>query len=370
MIFLDFPISGPLRLPLLLMECVFICTCMEFSFIFLYRYLKPEKDLRNLQELGYFALLLGFSLMFVFYIFSDYYASDDILSPFYIWREGSVRDVFLNLGYFTIMIAAFFFLLCIETYKVFLFKRYFFSILFSICAIGFLILFFIDIRITQTITYIFFSLFVIFLFFYLIEFSRKVQNREKLLIGMMKYIPGVGLLLIGFLFTTDALVGLLGLEARLMGDITQLIAIVLFSYFFLSLPPFSEFDWFDSIENIMILSKSGISLYSKIFQEKDKSLDEHIIGGAITGVKLLLDEITETQGVTVLKKKGTITMIYPGKYVTGVIFSSKELNALKVLLHKFVSKVESIYENVLKSWDGEIAVFEPIEYISNEIFKI
>ena len=149
MFFIEFPISGDLRLSLLVMEWIFIITGFEISLIFLVRFFKQEKTLRNYQDLGYFSLFVGFSLMWFFFIIGDYYASTESTTPFLIWEIGSERALFLNFGYLSMILAAFFLLLAIEKYNVILFKKYLFTVIFSICAIVFLVLFFIDIRITQ-----------------------------------------------------------------------------------------------------------------------------------------------------------------------------------------------------------------------------
>ena len=171
MIFLEFPITGSLRLPLLIMEWIYIITGFEISFIFLYRFFKQERNLRNLQDLGYWSIFFGFSLMWFFFIIGDYYASDEIVSPFFMWNRGSERALFLNFGYLTMIIAAFILLLCVEKYDVFLFKKYLFTYIFSICAISFLVLFLIDLTLTQPVTYVFWIGFLCFFMIYLVKFT-------------------------------------------------------------------------------------------------------------------------------------------------------------------------------------------------------
>ncbi len=361
MLFVEFPITGNLRIPLLIMEWISIIICIEISIIFLIRYRKEEKELRNLQELGYFSIFLGFSLMLFFYIIGDYYATND-----------TERYLFLNFGYFTIMIGAFFFLLCVERYRAFLFKRYLFTILFLICSIGFVIVFFVNMRATQTITYIFWPLFLFFLVIYLIDFVKKVQNREKLLIGILKYLSGIGLLIIGFFFTTDIMLELLGLEFRLVGAIFQLIGLVLLSLFFITLPPFSEFDWQDKIEVVFVINKGGLCLFHKAFIEKYETMDEHLISAAITSVNVLLEELTGSKGkggISVLKKKGQTVVIWAGKLIWGVLYTTEDLNFTKVVLKNFVEKFETLYRNILLNWDGDLNIFQSAEIIANDIFR-
>ncbi|MGV9205096.1 MAG: hypothetical protein ACOC44_13885, partial [Promethearchaeia archaeon] len=99
MIFYEFPITGAIRIPLLILEWIFIVLTIELSLIFAMRFREREKGIRNYRELGYFSLMVGLGLMWIFYILGDYYASDVIKSPFLIWSEGSMRDLYLNLGY-------------------------------------------------------------------------------------------------------------------------------------------------------------------------------------------------------------------------------------------------------------------------------
>ncbi|MEX2684270.1 MAG: hypothetical protein Q6373_022050, partial [Candidatus Sigynarchaeota archaeon] len=110
MMLTEFPIQDPLlRTPLLALEWYFTFLCFEVGFFFSLRYTREkEKVLRNLQNLGYSAILIGFSLMWLFFIFSDYFSSDAITTPFFIWKFGSVRTIFLNIGYSSLIIGALF----------------------------------------------------------------------------------------------------------------------------------------------------------------------------------------------------------------------------------------------------------------------
>jgi len=375
MVFVEFPITGPLRIPLLIMEWILVIICLEISLIFLFRYKKEEKDLRNLQELGYFALILGFGLMSFFYILSDYYSSVEFVSNLYVWRQGSIRYIFLNYGYFSIMIGAFFFLLCVEKYEIFLLKRYLFTAIFSIYAILFLILFFIDMRLTQIVTYFFWPVFVFFLLIYLINFIKKVQNRGKLLIGLIKYLSGFAFLLIGFLFTTDVVGEIFGLQSRLIGVIAELTGLIFLSYFFLTLPPFSEFDWEKKIEAVYLINDAGICLYFKIFdEEKLKDLaDENLVSAALSSINIILKNLTETgdnnRSISVIKKKNENLIIYSGVFVSGVLYTSEELNFPKIVLKEFVEKFETLYNNILTGWKGgDTNIFEPTEVIAKDLF--
>lgn len=366
MIFIEFPITGQLRLPLLIMEWIYIITAFEISLIFLFRYFKQEKTLRNLQDLGYFFIFCGFSFMWFFFIIGDYYASDEIVSPFLIWNQGSGRALFLNFGYFSMMIAAFFLLLCVEKYEVFLFKKYLFTYIFLICAILFLILFLIDITMTQPVTYIFWPVFLSYFMVYLVKFIKKLKIKGLILFGDLAF------MLIGFFLTTDVLIEIYGLEGRMIGAILQLISVVILSYFFLNLPPFNEYDWQDKIEALYLVDPAGICLYYKVFSEKKELMDENLISAAIVSINIILQGLIGTgegrKEISVIKKKGKNVIIYPGKIVSGVLYTSEELNFPKIVLKDFVEKFETLYHNVLKNWKGDTNIFNPTEIIANDLF--
>ena len=73
--------------------------------------------------------------------------------------------------------------------------------------------------------------------------------------------------------------------------------------------------------------------------------------------------------MSVLHKKGKIVVIYPSKNITGVMFCTKDLHMLKFLLQKMISRIELVFKNVLANWDGDPSVFQPIEFICDDIFK-
>ncbi len=366
-----FPISTNFRLPLLVMEFIIVIALLEISLIFLMRFLKQEKELRNFQELGYFSLILGFGLMWMFYIFSDFYSSEAITSSFLIWERGSVRDLFLNFGYFSIMVLYIIFLYCIERYKVFLYKRFLFTVLFIIYSAVFVVFFFIDIKFTQNFSYLFWSIFIAFFVVYLISFIRKVQNKQSLYIGLLKYLSGIGLTLIGFLFSTDAMVEIFGLLGRFFGDILQLLGLVILSVFFLTLPPFSEFDWQDKLEAVFIMGASGICLYYKVFKEKKQFKDENLISAAFSSINTMINQLTHADSnLSKVKKKGENIIIYSGKFTTGVLYLNEDLNYPKVLLKEFVDKFEFTFHNILGNWDGNLTPFkQPAKVLAKDIFQ-
>jgi len=55
--------------------------------------------------------------------------------------------------------------------------------------------------------------------------------------------------------------------------------------------------------------------------------------------------------------------------VTGVIFSEEESKTLELYIIQLVIKIEQLYKDILKNWDGDLDIFNPIKDIFEEIFS-
>ena len=328
--------------------------------------------MRSSEELGYSFLFLGFFLMTFFFVISDYYSSEVFTTPFLIWKEGSMRYFFLNIGYFSLLIVAIIFLYCIEKNKIYFYKKYTFTIIFIMLGIVFTILFIIDIRLSQQMTYILWFIYLGFLLVYLKDFIKKVQKkRQKLIIGIIKYFPGIFFWLFGFSLTTTLSAELFGHEIRLIGIILEIFGIAFLFYFFRTLPPFAEFNWNDSIEGLLIMNNAGLVIFEKKIKNIKDKHDSVLVGGAIKQVKILLENISKSEsgGISTFEKKGKTIIIYQSRELTGVIFSTKNLRILQLLLQKFILRIEAIYANIIPEWNGDLTIFELIEFIYDEYFK-
>jgi len=364
----EFPIIGQLRMPLLIIEYTFMIICFELGIIYLIKYRKQKEEMKPLQIIGYASLFFSYSLMTLFFIIADYYTSDVIETPFIIWRQGSVRAIFLNLGYFSLIIGVFLFIFVMENYKIYAFKKYFFTKCFLILIIIFSIFFFIDIQLTQNLALMFWPLFFLFLVIYIVDYVKIAKTNEKVILKELKILSIFLLLGFGFFLTTDASIGILGLGSRLIGSIIQLIAVVLLFFLFLSLP-LSELDWQGKIEEIWVLIKGGICLYHKNFKKKIEFVEEDLISGAIASVGMMLNELSTSKGkLSIIKKKGKAVYVFTSDYITAVLICKEELNIINFLLKKFVQKFEAIYYKVLIDFDGDKTIFTPVDSIVKEIF--
>jgi hypothetical protein len=173
---------------------------------------------------------------------------------------------------------------------------------------------------------------------------------------------------LGFGATTDFVVNMVSLNLRLIGDLLQIVGIIIFSISFTKLPSLSEQNWKDKIDKLFLMRESGICIYYKFFKGAKAIREEQNISGAINTIKMILQELSHDKGEMVIEKEGKVLITYQGKYITGVIIADQNLNSLNFLLKRLIEKVEFLYSNIIRDWDGAMEIFRPIENLTQEIF--
>jgi len=339
----------------------------ELAFLLYMRVKNKEKNLSSFIEKASILFLLAYASMWVFYIFGDYYMETNFS-----------RLVIFNIGYILRMILGLIFIYKIEKFQVII-RKYLFSKIFSIFTLISVVLFFTAIEFTQQASLVLFWIPLISIFLiYLIKLLKKTNEKPEIQNYKAKIyfsILGVILLSLGFGATSDPIVSLFGLNLRLTGDIMQIVGIIILATFFTNLPTLSEQNWRDKIDKLFLMRDSGICIYYKFFKDPDPNnknptnkREEQNIAGAINTIKMILKEMSNKEGEMVIEKEGKVLITHQGKYITGVIIADQNLNSLNFLLKRLIEKVEFLYSNIIRDWDGAMEIFLPIENITQEIF--
>jgi hypothetical protein len=355
-----YPITGPLREPLLIVEWVMVFLFLELAFLQYMRLKNQAKRLEDFIEKGCILFLLAFSLVWIFYIIGDYYIESHI-----------IRLVLYNIGYIIRMVLGLIFTFLIEKFQIF-FRKFLFTQIFSIFTIISIILFFTAIEFTQYASFFLFWIPLISVFLAysvnLLKKPRKKQNIARNNLRIYIFLFGAVILGFGFGATTDFVVNMFGLNLRLIGDLLQIVGIIILSFSFLRLPSLSEQNWKDKIDKLFLMRESGICIYYKFFKGAKAIREEQNISGAINTIKMILQELSHDKGEMVIEKEGKVLITHQGKYITGVIIADQNLNSLNFLLKRLIEKVEFLYSNIIRDWDGAMEIFLPIENITQEIF--
>ncbi len=314
---------------------------------------------RNQQERAYVSLFLGYALMLGSFILADFYANTD-----------SSREFFSTSTFLIIFVFGFLFFYRMEKNAIII-SKFFISKSFIITNVVFICLFLLF-DVPQLIGY---GINIFWLTLFFCNYYYKLMTNEYIpnVIPHFKpkvvfYSSGMVLLAIGFVISTSLLGPLPDLLFRLIGDILQLTGAIMLFLFFIVIPPLSEYTWRDKIDRVLIMMRSGVCIYYKSFKTADSLIDEQLTSSAIKAVNILLEEITKKHGTSIIEKEKKIFIIEPREYITGVIICDEELNSLKVILTKFIEKLELFYSNIFASWNSNTKIFEPINEIAEEIF--
>ncbi len=350
--------SNELRELSLFVEWIFIFICFELGLMLLLKFKDERKETNYVQELGYSILIFSYGGQWVCFLIADFYAP--LIN----------RHDILNIGYFILILGTFTFIILIERDIRVTKRRYLFSTFYSIMLLIYMITFFTARYLTQTISGSFWFIFLIFYLFYFRNLGKKYEATNRSKKPLVFSLIAIFILFIGYTLTSDLLTKPYGFGFRVAGDILQLIGWIILYYFFLSVPRFSEFEWERNVNSVFLMMKSGLNIFSKNLttEDGDELLSEDLISGGIAAIGIMLNQLTDLEGMSVIKKPEKVTIIYSGKYITGVIFCKADLASLRTILQQFVLKTEKIYESILVEWNGDKSVFDPIENIYEEIF--
>ena len=354
-----YPITGSLRDTLFLFECIIAFVFLEFALIFYIRIKSKSKELKVFKEKAYFWVFFGYSLRWIITIIADYQIHDSYL-----------RILMTNTSYIILIIFTLFFIYIIEKYKIFI-KKFLFTKIFSIMIVTYIGILFFSLEYGTSFSHLFWPIFIIFFVFYFKSIYSDLYKKGLIANFKSKFFEfclGFFLIVIGYQLTLTSMLRIFGLVGRLFGDIMQLVGITLIFIFYLSIPSFSEFDWQKKLRSVLVIHNSGLFIYEKIFDEHNDNNSKYIVSGRITIVKMLFDKLTKQKEALIINQGEKVIIMQPGRFIYGAIVCDEKLKSLQILLKNFIEKIESIYYNILKDWNGDMHILRPIDEIAKEIF--
>ncbi|MFW9993158.1 MAG: hypothetical protein ACFFD4_14035 [Candidatus Odinarchaeota archaeon] len=165
---------------------------------------------------------------------------------------------------------------------------------------------------------------------------------------------------------------------KLLGDQPVLLPVVLIVVYFTAtmaifqikepLPAKAELEWRKKSEHIIVLSRSGLPLYSQPLQKRELEADAILAGGALIGISSLIREITRAPGLKVIKQDNYCIMLEEGVHVILAVMVTEELKTVREKMMDFVADFESFFEDFLDDWMGDTRVFAPARKLVEKHF--
>lgn len=350
----NFPLyDQPFRAILIPLELLIAFIFMEISIYFLYRYWTNKKTgTPSTVELDWSVIFGSFGLAFFFYIYGDFFESDN-------------RNLFLFCAYIFQVVGGTLFIYHLELTKT-LRTNFKLTVFSGSLVIVFIVMYAFFPAILQTSAY-FISLFA---FAIIILYFLKVIKR----IWTFYKAHSLGLLLailiwfIGYAGNTDIAIRLFGtIWIRVIGDVIIILGIGLVAFFVNTIPSLNEIGWREKIKYILLTTTSGISIYSENFREQ-KAVNELLLAGGIWGIDVFLKSILDEAQLKTISKGSDVILIEKGNLIMGLFIVEQDLKLLRYLLRKLILQFEFYYSSILHDWKGDLSLFKPTQHLINSIF--
>jgi len=345
---------GELREILILFETAIVFFSWEIGMFFYYKYYNNRKSGGTTSvNLDWGILFSAFGFTLFFYQISDFYFM--------------YRPLFSFLGYISIATGIFLFSFHLE--KIGIYNTKYILPIFSLgVVVALIISFLVDPTFPKNITNVSVIPLISIIIFYIFQLFRNLKGKFKLYsLGLF---IGFILLSIGHMGSSDVSIEWFGIYIRLISDIIMLIGICFVAGFFNALPSLAEIDWYDKLNYIFVIEKSGICLYNEKYKDRKAIENKAVLAASLLNIQNFLDSMMkEYKRVKTIEKEDEFFLIEYGNYVTCVLITTEPLESLKYLLKKFVIEFEDFFSDVLKTWNGNIRLFNPTSQLISKIFK-
>ena len=186
---------------------------------------------------------------------------------------------------------------------------------------------------------------------------------------IFKFIIGFSSIIIGYVLVRILTIFENYLFYRFIGNVLHIIGATFLFIFFSEIPSLSELYWKKRVVSFYIILKSGLLIYYKHFRSETNYLESSLKSGGIVSVEMVLENITDSNGISIIERKDKKITIYSGNYIYGVIISDEILRSHQLILKNIISKIENIYSPILSNWQGDLKVFSPIDNIIEDMLK-
>lgn len=354
-----FPLSGTLADISVALESIIIFISIQWFFQFFINFIRSEKKDKQFttRKLSWSIIILGLGCTYFIFLIGDF-----VLDPI-------SRIRFNQFGYLTLATGAMVFFIINEQLDHVKFR------ILSILSITIEIIIIICIILNYKNTvFIAASIGIPLIILHLIFYAKrllKLSNKNRELVKSISItILGFSITVLGYVSMADSIVIAFGISIRIVGDICVIIGICICQISMRNLPDLSEYDWLKALKTIIVIDKSGISLFSRFYNTpQDETKKEYLISGALNSINLILSQMTGNEQLNTIELPDKCIMIEYMNNLKFVIIADKFLLSLQVRLRQFADEFYSIFKNYIENFSGNLDIFLPAESMVDRIFK-
>ncbi len=142
----------------------------------------------------------------------------------------------------------------------------------------------------------------------------------------------------------------------------------LFAIAMWSLPSLSEFNWEEQVKTLYVIMPGGLLAYEFSFKSED-SVDSDLLGSGLSGIVDIVREMTgSVKRMKIIRQEKKNIYLEYGDHVTVAIIAEEELKILFEKISRFTREFETLFADVLESWDGNTEIFKLADSLVKKIF--
>jgi len=133
---------------------------------------------------------------------------------------------------------------------------------------------------------------------------------------------------------------------------------------------FVELEWPKKVRHLYLIHQGkGIALYNHSFI-KEQLMDSQIVAGGISGITVLLRELTQSQRkVKIIDLEDLNIIMEYGDYVAGALITEENYKILRKKLHQIIKVFENQYKTDLVNFVGSTNEFQGANWIIDQVFQ-
>ena len=126
-------------------------------------------------------------------------------------------------------------------------------------------------------------------------------------------------------------------------------------------------DWREKLQRVMVISKSGLLMYSQAFLEGkiidgvEKTSKEILAGGALVGISSLVKEIAAKSSLKTLEQEEFCVLVEESDEFIVAAMATEELTAIRNRMKDFSLDFQEEYGSKVSKWSGDPKVFAPVK---------
>jgi len=351
------PTSGILRELAIGFEILLIVLCYQFFFLFLLRARKRRRRGATSEAcvtLGWAILLLALGATFLDFLIADY------------WVDPAIRDWVLRAGYLSASLGLTVCLFLLEK-GLTINTRY---VLTGLGAVQAVITLVAENWLVRIVAPLFYPVCVaaVALFYY--DYWRQAERTvyKNLICSSAALLS----LMVGYALSTDIALALIGFHIRVVADLLMVGAVALLTVSLYTLPSIASFEWFRTLREIYVLTRSGKLMLHEVFGFTPKACQESrdvIVAGGIAGVVHLIRELFMSNCHIKTIDHGDLKILFDhGQHIICAVVADEDLPILHEKLARYIRLAETRYPHLVSEWTGDATTLEPLRCLIDEIF--